>query len=224
MAEVEARFPTADRHQTEIEAVTELERLPGVIAAAVWLDQRSELRDARIHVGHGAAPTIIANAAAHVLQSLGISCEARSIRTVVTSAADALEAGGNRSGRRFLLLRDFALNRAGAHVTCRVQLAREDAVADGEARELDTPAGRVRAAALATLRAAESAVDGLALGLEGAAIQSMYGRSYAVASVEASIGRRVATLAGLVPIDPSRAPEEAMCMATLRAIDRWVGL
>jgi hypothetical protein len=52
----------------------------------------------------------------------------------------------------------------------------------------------------------------------------MFGRSYAVVSVEASIGRRVATLSGIVPVDPARAPEEATCLATLRAIDRWIGM
>lgn len=226
MAEIEPLFPSSDRHQVELRAMGELERLPGVIAAALWLDHDGQLRDARIHVMPGAAPTIISNAASRVLQSLEIGFDPRVIRIVSVAVPEEMQAivGAAGGGGRFLLLQDLALNRTGSHVTCRVQLAREDNVTFGEARELDTPAGRTRAAALATLRAAESATDGLALGLEGAALQLMFGRSYAVVSVEASIGRRVAVLSGLVPIDAARATEEAVCMATLRAIDRWIAL
>lgn len=225
MAEVEAVFPSSDPHQVELRAMGELERLPGVIAAGVWLDHAGHLRDARIQIMPGAAPTIIVNAASRVLDSLDIPFDPRVIRTTTVVMPDEVQAmAAMPTGGRFLLLQDLALSRVGAHVSCRVQLAREDRVATGEARELDTPAGRIRAAALATLRAAENASDGLALGLEGAALQLMFGRSYAVVSVEATIGRRVATLSGIVPIDGARATEEAVCMATLRAIDRWIGL
>lgn len=206
--------------------MSELERLPGVIAAGVWLDHAGHLRDARIQVMPGAAPTIIANAASRVLDSLDIPFDPRVIRTTAVALPDDVHdmVGMPAGGGRFLLFQDLTLSRVGAHVSCRVQLAREDRVATGEARELDTPAGRTRAAAIATLRAAENAADGLALGLEGAALQQMFGRSYAVVSIEASIGRRVATLSGLVPLDGARATEEAVCMATLRAIDRWIGI
>ena len=44
--------------------------------------------------------------------------------------------GPNRS--RFLLLQDLTLTRAGAHITCRIQLARDGTTASGEASELDT--------------------------------------------------------------------------------------
>ena len=50
------------------------------------------------------------------------------------------------------------------------------------------------------------------------------------ADVTAEIGHaqqfahRIKTLSGIVPVDPSRAPEEATCLATLRAIDRWIGM
>jgi hypothetical protein len=227
MADHQAIYPSADRHETELRASAELERLPGVLAAAVWLDSDGRVRDARIHIMPGVAPTIIGNAAARVLQALGIPFEQRAIRTAHLNLPDEIQSiamaptGG--SGR-FLLLQDVGLVRAGAHVTCRVQLARDDVAAAGEARELDTAAGRVRAAATATLRAAENSADDLALGLEAAVITDLFGRSYAVVSVEASVGRRVATLSGIVPVEANRAPEESVCLATLRAIDRWIGI
>lgn len=225
MAETFTRFPTADLHQLELRAIGELERLPGVAAASVWLDYDGQLRDARIHTLPGASPTIVVNAASRVLQALAIPFDARAVRTCAVALPDEL-AGAlpTQSRSRFLLLQDLTLTRAGAHITCRVQLTREGTNAAGEASELDTSGGRSRASAKATLRAAENASEGLALGLEAAVITSLFGRNYAIVSVEASIGRKVATLSGIVPVDPSRAPEEATCLATLRAIDRWIGM
>jgi hypothetical protein len=225
MVDTVTHFPTADQHQVELRVVGELERLPGVAAASVWLDRDGHLRDARVHIMPGAAPTIIVNAASRVLHALAIPFDARAIRTCAIALPDEMATaipGPNRS--RFLLLQDLSLSRAGAHITCRIQLAREGTIATGEASELDTTGGRSRAAAKATLRAAENATEALALGLEAAVITQMFGRSYAVVSVEASIGRKVATLSGIVPVDPSRAAEEATCLATLRAIDRWIGM
>lgn len=223
MAEVEATFPSADRHRTELRATAELERLPGVIAAAVWLDQDGELRDARIHSMPGASPTIIGNAAGRVLQALDIPFDALAIRITALALPDELSGPDMvGTGARFLLLHDITFSRAGSQVSCRVQLAREDRISGGEAHEMDTTAGRSRAAANATLRAAEDGTEGLALGLEGALVIELFGRSYAVVSVEASSGRRAANLCGLVPIDETRGPEDAVCLATLRAIDRWI--
>jgi hypothetical protein len=226
MTETATLFPSADRHELELRAATELERLPGVLAAAAWLHANGELRDTRIHIMPGVAPTIIANAAARVLQALSIPFEQKAIRTTHIALPEDMHsfALGDSAPRRLLLLQDIALNRVGAHVTCRVQLIRDDEAASGEARELDTAAGRLRAAALATLRAAENTTENLALGLEGANVIQLFGREYAAVSVEASIGRRAATLCGLVPVEPARAPEEAACLATLRAVDRWMGL
>jgi len=132
--------------------------------------------------------------------------------------APPVEGGSNR----MLLLHDITLSRSGSHVSCRVELMRRGSIATGEAHELDTASGRVRATATATLRAAEHAVDKLALGLEGASIVSLFGRDYGVVSVEAAIGRTSATLSGIVAVDHGRAPEEAVCLATLRALDRWL--
>lgn len=225
MAETERRFQSADVHDVEIRASIDLERLPGVVSAAVWLDSRGHLQHARLHILPGVAATIVSNAAAHVLQAGGIPFDPSDISTHNVELPDeiqtrVLQASG---GARYLLLQDIGLIRAGSHVTCRVQLVRGGKVATGEARELDTPAGRARAAASATLRAAEASTEHLALGLDAAIITTLFGRSYAAVSIEASIGRRVATLAAITAIDDSRAPEESVCLATLRAMDRWLG-
>jgi hypothetical protein len=218
--------PAAERHELELRAGRELERLPGVLAAAVWIDDDRSLRDARIHIMPGAAALIVGNAGARVLQALGISAEPAALRTTVLALAEEMQSfvATPAAGGRCLLLQDLSLSRTGAHVICRVQLVRGGVPAAGEARELDTPAGRVRAVANATLRAAEATVQDLAFGLEAAAVIPFSGRSYAIVSIEASIGRRVASLAGLVSVEAQRGDEEAVCLATLRAIDRWIGV
>lgn len=224
MGERSPAYPSADRHELEQRAMTELERLPGVIAAAVWVTSDRSLRHARLHTVPGAAHIIVANAAARVLHALDIAVpDPGAIRITPTGIPDDIPMPPAQGGR-FLLLQDLNLHRAGAHVSCRVQLVQGAHSSTGEARELDTSAGRLRAVALATLRAAEDSTDGLALGLEAVAITPMFGRSYATVSVEAAVGRRATVLCGMVPVDGSRGAEEAVCMATLRAIDRWAAL
>ena len=125
-------------------------------------------------------------------------------------------------GGRFLLLDGLQLERGQREIHCRVQLLRAGKSFHGESREMDTPSGRLRAAARATLAAAEHAVDGTSLGLEGIAIVDLFSRSYVVASVEAAHNRQFALLAGLVTLEPGRALEDSAVLATLRAIDRWI--
>lgn len=126
-----------------------------------------------------------------------------------------------RAGR-FLLLEGLQLERGQREIHCRVQLLRSAKSFHGEAREMDTPGGRMRAAARATLAAAEQAVPGTSLGLEGIAVTDLFSRSYVVASVEAAHNREFALLAGLVTLEATRALEDSAVLATLRAIDRWV--
>ena len=224
MAEAEPRYPTADRHEAEVRLCAELERLPGVITAAAWLADASRLRDVRLHILPGAAPTIITNAASGVLRALGIAFDPGTIRITTVVLPETMELATPVEGgsNRMLLLHDLTLSRSGSHVSCRIELMRRGSIATGEAHELNTATGRIRATATATLRAAEHAVEKLALGLEGASIVSLFGREYGVVSVEAAVGRTSATLSGIVAIDQGRAPEEAICLAVLRAIDRWL--
>jgi hypothetical protein len=87
---------------------------------------------------------------------------------------------------------------------------------------MDSPTGRARAAARATLAAAESACPGISLGLEGLAIIDLFSRRYVVASIEAAHQRDFVMLAGLVTLEANRSVEDTAVLATLRAIDRWL--
>lgn len=131
---------------------------------------------------------------------------------------------GHPAVPRFLILDDLTVGRDGSRVTCQVRLGCSDDLFDGEAREPDTEAGRARAAARATLSAAERAATELSLGLEGIAILDLFGRRYVAVSVEAAVRRRYALLSGFIPVDPVRSVEEAAALASIRAIERWIAL
>lgn len=198
----------------------ELERLPGVVAAAVWLDERGAVAQVRVHTQPGASATILAHTIGRVLEQRGYALDPEVLRIVqVAALGEHAPAAG-----RFLVLHDISLTRQGSRVTSHVRLTCGNAIVAGEASELDTESGRARAAAEATLRAAESTREDLALGLEQIGVLPVFGRRYLVVSVEAAIQRRFAQLSGMVLIDPARSLEEAASMATLRAIERWVTL
>jgi hypothetical protein len=123
---------------------------------------------------------------------------------------------------RFLTLEDIALARADHRAVCRVRLRHGDDCFEAEAVEPDSEQGRARAAARATLAAAEQAVANVTLGLEGVAFVQIFQRRYVAAAVEAASGRRTASLSGLVPIDTARSAEEAAAFAALHAVERWI--
>lgn len=125
-------------------------------------------------------------------------------------------------GGRFLVMSSIHLERSNQEVHCRVELKRGTKAFHGEAREMDSPTGRARAAARATLAAAEYACPGINLGLEGIAIVDLFSRRYIVASIEAAQSRQFVLLAGLVTLEDNRSVEDSAVLATLRAIDRWL--
>ena len=222
-------------HDLELWLVQSIEQIPGVLAAAVWLTDLQKVRALHITAAPTASGIIITNAAAQVLRRHGLQFSPEMIRVAfrdeaVSSPASLtpgaeptpVPAGGSPGHVRFLVLADMGITRSGSRVTANVTVGKGDERLEGEAVELDTEAGRARAAARATLAAAERAGSSLALGLDGLFLLDMFGRRYVAVSVEAAVERRFALLAGLVPIDPQRSPEEAACLAALHAIDRWI--
>jgi hypothetical protein len=221
----DASAPRDDAQAIESSIIAAIEQLPGVTSASVWLTDPRRLRSLHVFASRAANPKIIAHAAAKILRRGNVAFDMGSIRIATRGETEPAEPARISVGAwasRYLLLDDLAVERAGSKVTCRVTLKREVDRFEGEAVELDTDAGRVRAAARATLAAAEHAGHDLALGLEGTIIVDLFGRRYIAASVEAAVDRRFALLAGLVAIDPGRSAEETACLAALSAIDRWI--
>jgi hypothetical protein len=209
-------------HDMELRISAEVERLPGVLAAAVWIEN-GVVTDLRIHAQPGASTPILGNAAARVVERFEVTLDPRVLRIVAATVGARDEQEALNSGR-FLILHDIGVAREGSRVLCTVHLAYDAGVVSGEVAEVDSEAGRARAAATATLRAAECTTQGLVLALEGLSVVPLFGRRYIAVAVEAAIGRRFATLSGMSPIDPARPFEEAACLAALRAIDRWIAL
>ncbi len=215
-------------HELELRLVEAIEQVPGVLAAAVWMADLKRVRALHITAAPTASGAIITNAAIQVLRRNGLDFSRDAIRvgfreepTIATTSPPPTVQTAIATGR-FLVLSDLAVTRTGTRVTTRVTVGRGEERLEGEAVELDTETGRARAAARATLAAAEHAGANLALGLDGLLVLDMFGRRYIAVSVEAAVERRFALLAGLVPIDPQRSPEEAACLAALHAIDRWI--
>lgn len=111
-------------------------------------------------------------------------------------------------------------------VEVRVRLAWQDQEYIGEEGELDGGLGRIRAAAIATLNAAEKVCSGqIRFDLESASTTSALGREYILISAHAAspiLGRRPLTLIGAQPLEFDS--ETTAALATLQAINRILPL
>jgi hypothetical protein len=214
--------------QVELRVAESLEQIPGVLAAAVWLGEASQVREVYIAAAPHANLAAVQQAAGEVLRRAGLPFSPSSIQ--IGQIDEVATTGGGRAEDpappawqgRFLILGGLDIHRSGSQVTCKVQLLRLGETFDAEARELDTETGRARAAARATLAAAEQASSSAHLGLEGAVLVDLLGHHYVVVSIEATNARRFSHLSGILATDATRSIEEAACLATLRAVERWV--
>ncbi len=217
--------PKDGPRQLELRLSDELEKLAGVVAAAVHLGDNTEVRDVFIAAAPGAALAPIRDAAVDLLRRNGINVAPTKLRigSVEPGAgtAPSSEEPPAPWHGRFLILEGVDVERSSSHVTCRVHLLRLDERFEGECTELDTELGRVRAAARATLSAAERASPSF-LGLEGAQLVDLFSRRYIAVSVEASAARRFVVLSGIMALDGARSMEEAASLATLRAVERFI--
>ncbi len=217
--------------QLELRLAEQLERLPGVVAAAVHLGDNGDVHDVFIAAGPGAALAPIRDAATEALRGAGLSASPSKLRigslepgttpAPATPPTAPVEEGPAPWQGRFLLMEGVDVERSSSHVTCRVHLLRLEERFQGECTELDTELGRIRAAARAALAAAEKSSPAF-LGLEGAQLIELFSRRYIVVSVEASAARRFVVLSGIMPLDGARSMEEAAALAALRAIERFI--
>lgn len=130
---------------------------------------------------------------------------------------------GGAVNRRFLIFDGIELHRGDRRVTVRVRLRCGLATLTGEATDMDSPAGILRATGKAALVAAESSAPGVRLGLVAITCLDLFGEQHVAARVEAadvSLPRRIWTLAGIACVEHT--PEEAACLAVLGAVDRWL--
>lgn len=141
-------------------------------------------------------------------------------RLPTDAAADLVTAAGSSPNPLHAFTLDsLDVHRAEGRVQCTVYLRAGSQAIDGCATETDTPSGRARAAARATLVAVESLEGDLRLGLHGTRIVDIFGHETLVILVEATAGRSSAHLPGSALLE--RSVEEAAALAALMALRSW---
>jgi len=202
----------------EREIVAEVEQIPGVLAAAIWLRDLQHLREAFVTGAPGSSIAVLRTAVSDLLSRRGLIFRAEDVHVALVDE-DAIPLPLWRG--RGLVFDRLESHRADNWVTCWVHVTRRGNPAVGEAREVDTELGRARAAARAVLDAAAKTTRGITFGLEGVHFLEVVSRRYVLVSVEAAFGRRLSHLPGVATID--RSIEDAACLATLGALERWLG-
>jgi hypothetical protein len=192
---------------------SELERLPGVLAATVFQDSGRGAMvylAAQADVDRGA----IRSAVQTLLQDRGLVVPAERIHV---GAVPRLYRAA--SPLPDLSFDDLEVHRVDGRIECVVRLRAAERTYGGRAREPDSVLGRARAATRAVLAAAESLDPDLRFGLHGTRELDLFGYDALMVLVEATVGRAAALLPGLVLVDGSI--EESAALATVSALRSW---
>lgn len=221
-----------------------LRELPSVLGAYVSEDLEGYPREIHLLVSPGPDPASLARDVRGLLEErLGIPIDQRvisiaqlaaqrEVEGVLQGAASAQRPAGTRDdapsdrpaslGTRpvFAGLESTA---SGGHVEVGVRLRWRGDECLGTSRAVDTPVGRARAAAAATLRSAVRAAwsDALNLELDFASVVQALEGEYILVSVlgmSGHLGRRPLPLVGAHPIESD--VETAASLATLKAVNR----
>ena len=161
----------------------ELERLPGVLAATVFSDAPDKTR-VYLAVDADSDTEAIRSTALALLDDHGHGINPDRIHV-----GTAPRAPHPISPLPSMALDGLDVHRTQNRVGCTVQLRISGRVINGTASEPDTRNGRARAAARATLAAAETTDPDLHLGLHGARHHELFGYPTVTVLIEASIGR-----------------------------------
>ena len=227
------------RTSTKDAAEAALRELPSVVGAYVREDIFGHPREVHILVTTGPNPRDLARDVRDLLEErLGVPVDQRviSIAQLARSPSDALpqrriaempDAAAADTGVDVRLrLAGIETRVTGGRVGVSVRLLRRDEAFLGEAVEMESAAGRLRAGAAAALSAVTKALgDSGRVDLESAAVVEALGRDYALVSAHAAapqLGRHPLTTYGAHPLRPDAA--EAGACAALKATNRLVGL
>lgn len=221
-----------------------LRELPSVLGAYVSEDLEGHPREIHLLVRHGPDAAGLARDIRGLLEErLGIPIDQRVISIaqlapepeldeVPEAAAEEIAAETSSSsrprpvaGRPIFAGLESTVSSGHVHIGVRLEWAGEEST--GEAEAVDTPVGRARAAANATLRSAVSAAwnDDLSLELDFASIVQALDGEYVLVSalgMSSRLGRRPLPLVGAHPIESD--VETAAALGTLKAINRVLSL
>ena len=219
-----------ERVHTKETAEALLRELPSVLGAFVREDINGHPREVHLLVSPGPNVKLLAQDVRDLLEErLGVPVDHRII-SIAQLAQDLAEEGSDVGEavseivpvERRLRFGSVVSEVREQRVRVRARLAAGETVFEGEGVELDAGHGRLRAAALATLRAArEASKEEVRFELESIALVRALDREYALVSVLAGgeiFGRKLLQLAGAQPVESDL--ETAAALATLKAINR----
>lgn len=239
------------RISTKTTAEAVLRELPSVLGAYVSEDMEGHPREIHLLVKDGPDPASLARDIRGLLEErLGVPIDQRVISIAQLAREPEVEpeespspgnsaapadrgapAAGRRAAPEFPNTRPvFAgleSTTTSGHVSVGVRLELQGEVSEGVADAVDTPPGRARAAATATLRSASEASwnEDLSLELDFASIVQALDGEYVLVSVlgmSSRLGRRPLALVGAHPVESDM--ESAAALATLKAINRVLSL
>jgi hypothetical protein len=140
------------------------------------------------------------------------------VAIALAEAADSPQ----RGSPRLLFVGYEAHNRAHTDAECRVRVRRDEDEFSGSGSGAGTLLGRVQAGARAVFAAVAAALEREVVALENASLVETHGRTFALVSARALVGRDAYQLTGVARLD--RSPEEAGILASLQATNRWIAL
>jgi hypothetical protein len=226
------RKEVLERVHTKETAEALLQELPSVLGAFVREDVNGHPREIHLLVSPGPNVKLLAQDVRDLLEErLGIEIDHRVI-SIAQLAEDIVDEGddlstltdGPLTERRIRFL-DVISEVRDQRVRVRSRLQAGDNILEGESMEIDLGAGRMRAASLATLRAAADAIAAnVRLELESVSAVRAFDREYVLVCVlgaGGTFGRKLIQLVGAQPIDDDS--QTAAALATLKAINRVLG-
>jgi hypothetical protein len=208
-----------------------LNRLPGVLAVRVLLDESGVIEGIHVLTNTDVSPKqVVRNVESALVAGLGTRVDHRKISVAQTKASrDELtqplgerRAAPHAPDARRYQFEDLELRRSRKEgVTCRVILRRGDALFSGTATGAETERGLLELAAQATLQAIRSGeARDTPLGVSGCARVSSRDREFAFVVIAAQVARSTLYLSGSCEITESA--ELAAALATLDATNRWL--
>lgn len=213
--------------QPTIEARAErlLTALAGVVSARVVADEAGRLSEIHILASPEFHPKqIVRNVESALSAGLAILIDRRVVSVAQLRSTAAESYIKNRTppaalaNNRLIYLHFDTTSASSLDTSCTVTLRRGDTDIVGGATGFNTLPGRADAAARAVFDALNK--SGEPVGLEGAAIVEMQGRSFVLVSARAVTGRSTRVLTGIAAL--LRSPEEAAIFASLQATNRFV--
>jgi hypothetical protein len=199
---------------TSPDPTAHIERLPGVLAATLFLDTPAPPR-VYAALAPEADPSALTAAILGLLRDHGHHTAPENVHLGV-APMPVTRAEGSLARAT---LDSVDVQRKANRAHCTVRLRSTGRVLTGSATEPDSPSGRARAAARALLEAAESLDPDYRFGLEGVRSLDLFGEAAVVVVVDASAGRAHARLAGTALED--RSIEESGALAALQALRSW---